>query len=326
MDDELRALVLAQGRLIAELTERIAPVHPTSTLTVRELYDHEEAKRKKLPAWWSRKAMLLPFVERFAGREAGSLTQRDWAEHREARADLSPASRNVTLRYVKAMLNGAARDGWLRESPVICKSTEEPQKDSRQTAPTEHGIQLLLAECKKLRETVIVLCACDSGMRRNEVRQLEWSWVDRDRMEIGLPDWACKNEGGGALPMTRRTLKAIESMPRVIADGKASPYVIANPMTGRMYVAQMFTNWFRALEKEAGLKAAPGDVRVHLHDLRAAFLTNGSERGVRLEVLQRIARHRDIAQTIKYTRRRPPDLERAREQFEAGIERDTTRR
>lgn len=323
-DSELRALLAAQARLITELSERLAPAR--RTIPLRELYGHEEKKREKLPAWWSRKAMLLPFVVMFGDRDAGALTQREWTEYRESRTDLAPASRNVSLRYVKAMLNGAVKDGWLQEAPPLCKSTEEPQKDNRQTAPTEEAIRLLLAECTKQRETVMVLCACDSGMRRNELRQLEWSWIDRERMEIVLPDWACKNYGGGTLPMTRRTLAAIEAMPRVIAGGSKSPYVIAKPATGGTYVAQMFTNWFRELARAADLKAAPGDVRVHLHDLRAAFLTNGSERGLRLEVLQRIARHKSIEQTIKYTRRRPPDLDRAREMFELGIERDRTRR
>jgi integrase len=313
MSEQINALVAAQKPAVEK------------SLPVGELYDHEQKKREKLPAWWSRRAMLLPFVQRYRERDAASLTQVEWAEYREARSDLSPASRNVSLRYVKAMLNGAVRDGRLSKAPLICQSKEEPQKENRQTAPTEAAIQLLLSECQKLRETVMVLCACDSGMRRNELRQLEWSWIDRERMEIALPDWACKNRGGGVLPMTARTLAAIDAMPRVISDGRVSPYVIAKPDGGGMYVAQMFTNWFRELEKKAQLKAAPGDVRVHLHDLRASFLTNGSERGVRLEVLQRIARHKSIEQTIKYTRRRPPDLERARELFEAGIERDKRR-
>jgi integrase len=318
-DAELRAQFAA---LQAQISALVPQAAPASTPTLGDLYEHETKKREKRPAWWSRRAMLAPFVEAHRERDASGLTQRDWTTYRELRADLAPASRNVALRYVKAMLNGAVADGWLSAAPSICKSVEEPQKENRQTAPGEKEIQLLLAECTKQRETVMVLCACDSGMRRNELRQLEWSWLDRQRMEIALPDHACKNNGGGILPMTRRTLAAIDAMPHVISDGKASPYVIAKPATGGMYVAQMFTNWFRELERLACLKAAPGDTRVHLHDLRAAFLTNGSERGLRLEVLQRIARHRSIEQTIKYTRRRPPDLDRARETFEAGIERD----
>lgn len=329
MDDaELRALFAAQRQELEEMRAAIglrAPAQPAPVLyniALGDLYDHEVKKREKLPAWWSRRAMLLPFVEKYRARDAATLTQRDWAEYRESRADLAPASRNVALRYVKAMLNGAVADGRLAAAPALCKSTEEKQKDHRQTAPTEHEIGLLLAECKKQREVAMILCACDAGMRRNEIRQLEWSWLDRARAELVLPNWVCKNEGGGVLPITRRMAAALDAMPRVITDGRVSPYIFAKPTTGGMYVAQMFTNWSREIIRAAEIKAAPGDVRVHLHDLRAAFLTNGSERGLRLEVLQRIARHRDIKQTIKYTRRRPPDLERARELFEAGIERD----
>lgn len=324
MDDtELRALLAAQQQQIAELVSAMRPAQPTAT--VGEIYQRYEKAWRDRPAWYSRRAMLHPFVKQFADRRAVTLDQRDWAEHRSSRSDLAASSRNVVLRYVKAMLRDAVRDGYLREDPALCKAVEEDQREHRETAPTEAEIQLLLAACELPRERVIVLCACDcGGMRRNEIRQLQWSWIDRQRMEIAVPNGAAKNRRGGVLPMTARALDAIEAMPRVLR----SPYVLANPesKTGAPYVAQMLTNWARALMARAGLEPAPGDTRVHLHDLRASFATNASERGVRLESISEIMRHASLDQTRVYTRRRPRDLERARAVFEAGIERDTARR
>jgi integrase len=224
----------------------------------------------------------------------------------------------VTLRYVKAMLNGAVKLGDLAEPPKLCRIGEEKQKEHRETAPTEPEIRALLGACRKQRERVMTLCACDSGMRRGEIARLQWSWIDETRMEINLPDSACKNGRGGVVPMTARELAAIKAMPRVLR----SPYVLANPRSGKPYALQMFTNWFRALAERAGVEAMPGDVRVHGHDLRASYATNASERGVALETISEVMRHASLDQTRIYRRRRPRDLERARLRFEDGIKND----
>jgi integrase len=314
-DAELRALLAAQARLITELSERIAPTRPVLPLGV--LYNSYEAARKARPAWYSVRAMLLPFVERYIDRDAAGLEVRDWTAHKEALARLAPSSRNTTLAYVKAMLGWAVESGLLAARPAICNAKNEPQKDHRETAPTEEEVQRLLAVCKKQRERVIVLCSGDSGMRRNEIRQLQWSWVSRERKEIALPNWACKGGRGRVVPATRRELDAIDNMPRDIR----SPYVLRNAK-GKPYAVQMFTNWWRALATAAGLEAVPGEVRVRLHDNRHGYATNAVTRGVRIEVVSEILGHASLEQTRAYVQARPRDLEQAREAFEAGIVRD----
>jgi integrase len=318
MDDaELRAFFARQQAQLDALMAARPPAPPAAVLVL--LYKTHARKRRRRSGWHSRRAMLLPFVHRYRGRDAATLSQADWAAYRDARSDLSPASRNVTLRYLKAMLREGVRDGVLAADPPICKVAEEKQKEHRETAPEEWQIGLLLAACEKQRERVIVLCYCDcGGMRRNETRLLEWDWIDRRRMEITIPNHAAKNRKGGVVPMTRRALAAIDAMPHVLR----SPYVLANPRTGKPYVAQMLTNWMRELGKRAGIQAAPGDVRFRGHDLRAAWATNASERGLRLETISDIMRHWSLDQTKIYTRRRPRDLERARQRFEDGIKND----
>lgn len=322
MDDaELRALLAAQARLITELSERIAPARPT--IPLGELYARYEAARKSRPAWYSVRAMLLPFIERYRDRDAGTMAVRDWSDYRELRPSLAPSSRNTTLAYVKSLFGWAVEQGLLTDRPPLCKASAEKQRDHRETAPDEADVQKLLAACTKPREKVIVLCACDSGMRRNEIRQLQWSWIDSERRSISLPNWACKGGRGGVVPTTRRALAAIDNMPRDIR----SPYVLGNPQKkGQPYAKQMFTNWFRALATAAGLKAVPGETRVRLHDARHGYATNAVERGVRIEVVSDVLRHASLEQTRAYVQRRPRDLEQARDDFERGIERDTTRR
>lgn len=213
MDDaELRALLAAQQQQIAELVAAMRPA-PTATLPLGDLFERYERARKARPAWYSRRAMLAPFVARFKDRDAAGLAVRDWTDYREARAALAPSSRNTTLAYVKAMLGWAVESGLLEKRPKVCAAKAEDAKEHRETAPEEWEILLLLEACEKQRERVLVLCACDSGMRRGEICPMEWTWIDRTRMEIRLPDHACKNRGGGVVPMTRRELAAIDAMP-----------------------------------------------------------------------------------------------------------------
>lgn len=320
MDDaELRALLAAQARLITELSERIAPVRPT--LPLAELYTRHEAARKSRPAWHSVRAMLRPFVQRYGDRDAATLAVRDWSDYKATRDELAPASRNVSLAHVKAMLGWAVEEGLLAERPALCKAVKEKQKDHRETAPNESEVLRLLEVCTKPRERVIVLCACDSGMRRNEIRQLQWPWVDWDQRSIKLPNWACKGGRGRVVTATRRELAAIDNMPRDIR----SPYVLPNAQ-GEPYAKQMFTNWWRGLATAAGLEAVPGELRVRLHDGRHGYATNAVERGVRIEVVSERLGHASLEQTRAYVQSRPRDLERARDDFEAGIERDSRRR
>ena len=320
MDDaELRALLAAQQQQIAELVAALRPA-PTATLPLGDLFARYERALKARPAWYSRRAMLAPFVERFKDRDAAGLAVRDWTDYREARAALAPSSRNTTLAYVKALLGWAVESGLLTVRPKLCAAKAEDAKEHRETAPDESDVQRLLAVCTQPRERVIVLCACDSGMRRNEIRQLQWSWINSEHRTIALPNWACKGGRGRAVPATRRELAAIDNMPRDIR----SPHVFRSPR-GELYAKQMFTNWFRAVALAAGLVAAPGEVRVHLHDLRHGFATAMVNRGVRIEVVSEILGHASVEQTMAYVQRRPRDLERARDDFEAGIERDKQR-
>lgn len=317
MDDaELRALLAAQARLIAELSDRLAPAVAPSIL-LAELYRRYEVARRGAPAWGSSSAMLRPFVARYADRDAASLDVRDWGAYRDSRAELAPSSRNLSLWLVKAMLRWGVAEGLLKEDPPLCKARTQPQKDHRETAPTEGDVTRLLAEVRQPRERVIVLCAVDSGMRRNEIRQLQWTWVGRG--EIAIPNWAAKGGRGRVVPASRRQLAAVEAMPRVLR----SQYVLANPETGEPYARPMLTKWWRELAALAGLQAAPGEVRVRLHDGRHGFATNAVGRGVRIEVVSEILGHASLEQTKAYVQSRPTDLAVARELFEAGIPRQS---
>lgn len=315
MDDrdfaELRALLAAQSAQIAALTAAISPA--ASTATLADVYARD--KHTKHAGF-----LLGPLVKRLGALPAAFLSVSDWEAYRDERSDLKASSRNVVLLNLKAMLRRAVRAGRLPADPPVCKAAKEKTRKGRDTAPTERDVLALLGEATA-RECVIVLCAADAGMRRNEIRQMQWSWLSDDGRSIAIPDWAAKNRRGGAVPMTYRLYSAIRAMPRDIR----SAYVITNEQTGNPISAQHFSYIFRELQARAGLVAAPLDRRVHLHDLRHGFATNAIERGVGIEAVSEVLRHASLETTKIYVQRRPGDLERVRVTFEAGIERDKRR-
>lgn len=323
-DDEAIAYALA-------VVQRRIGAAAAPALTVAQLYEKYEKASSKRGSWPTIMFRLRPVVKALGERLASSLTPSDWTAYREPREkELAVGTLNMELTWLKALVRWGVAEGLLLDEPKVCKAKKvKPDKKHRDSATTEDDVSSLLDEAdaggrataQRVRDRVIVLCACDSGMRRNEIRQLQWSWIDRIRLEIRIPNWAAKGGRGGAVPMTRRTLAAIDAVPRHIA----STYVLANVATGEPYHRGSFTSWWKTLAERAELQPAPGEVRVHLHDGRRGYGTTAARRGVRIEVIQQVYRHASLDQTRDYISTDSVDLAAARETFEAGIERDKRR-
>lgn len=321
-DDELIAH-------IAELCRRRDNIPAGPSLTVAELYARYEAASKGRKSWASIRVHLAGCVTAFGARDAAGLKVIDWTEYR-ARRELelvprgngrtySPTTINTQLSYLKVLLNWGVTQGLLLANPLQ-KAKRSAQRAHRETAPAEVDISALLEQAD-VRATAVVLCATDAGLRRLEIRSLQWAWIDREAMLIRLPGWACKGGRGGAVPMTRRLREALDAIPRALR----SPWVFTSPRGGARYSLRAFSRWFRAVADAAGIQAAPEDGNVHLHDCRHAFASNATRRGVRIEIVSQVLRHASLDQTRDYVQTSDVDLRAAREAFEAGIERDKRR-
>jgi integrase len=235
------------------------------------------------------------------------------------RSDLAPSSLNYSMRVLKALLRWGKAEGLVETLPQLLEAKKQKAKRHRETAPTQAEVGRLLDEADRARDRVIVLCACDAGMRNTEIRKLERAWVDRARMEIRLPDTITKGHKSRVVPMTSRLLAAIDAIPRDIR----SPLVLVSPRSGGPYSQGHMTIMWRRLAELAQLEAAPGERRVRLHDGRHGAGTNMAEAGVPIEIIQRILGHASLDQTADYVQRRSGDLPRARALLEAVIKRDS---
>jgi integrase len=315
-DAELRALLAAQQAQIAELLVALRP-QPSLALPLAELYAAYEKAQKSRPAWMAIAYRLRGPVRALGPLAVMSLKVADWTGYRAPlEKKFAVSTLNQELAWTKAMLNWGVREGLIPHNPLAVARKKKLPKKHNETAPDERDVGRLLAEANP-RDRVIVLCAADSGMRRGEIRNLQWTWIDRVEMALGLPNWACKNQRGGAVPLTRRTLAAIDSIPRDIR----SSYVLTNSLTGGPYSTKSLSEWFRVLADAAGVVGAPGEV-VTLHSLRHAYATNAVRRGVGIKAVSKVLRHASLAMTDSYVQSNDADLRAARETFEAGIERD----
>lgn len=340
MDDDVKQLLLGfqkqielltdQNRALTDLVAKMggnAPALAGTTMTFTELYVLWAPTKKRSKSWIVIEARMRPAVVFFGKRVVTSLRPADWEAYRaERRATpikednpdrtYGALTVNFELGWIKAMMNWGYRVGHISHHPF---SGVKPEKTKRQrdTSPIESELGRFLEIADPIRR-VMILCAADSGMRRNEICQLRWDWIDEQARTIKLPGWATKNGKPRTVPMNARTWDAISAIPRHLR----CPNVLVNPDTEQPFKRGTLTKWFKDISIDSGVEGAPGDGRVRLHDLRHSFASQASRRGVRLDLVSKFLGHATIQQTLVYVQLSDDDVAPAIDKLESGLAKD----
>ncbi|MCP4373212.1 MAG: tyrosine-type recombinase/integrase [Deltaproteobacteria bacterium] len=209
-----------------------------------------------------------------------------------------PASINIELAMLTKAFNLAAKEWeWLKENPAskVAKEKENNERDRWLTVDEE---KRLLANSPEWLKEIIVF-ALNTGLRRTELLSLEWSRVDLERRTILLVK--TKNGKPRTIPLNQNALSVLKKK----SDGKVrslkNDYVFTSSEGTKIKFGRLARDFNKAIRK-AGIEAFT------FHSLRHTFCTRLAQEGIDLYKIAKLAGHKDIKMTQRYSHHCPDSL------------------
>lgn len=169
----------------------------------------------------------------------------------------------IRLRDLRAFLNWCKKEKLIKESPFVGIQIPVSEFVGRRLSMEE--IQGIYAQLEGEFKAFITL-ALDTGARHGELLSMEWAELDFTNHAWFIPAHKCKTRINRTVPLTRRALEALVSVPR------AYPRVF-----GAWTRFRVQANWKRVL-RLSGLQG-----RIRIHDLRHTWASNWQGAGSALK-------------------------------------------
>jgi len=238
---------------------------------------------------------LKPFFKGKMLRDVGpELVERYKAKRK---TEVSPATVNREIAFLKTMFNKAVEWGRLELSPL--KNVKKFKEDNgrERILTNEETIRLVEAANGHLRPILII--ALNTGMRRGEILGLRWENVILSKRCIHIED--SKAGKPRSIPMNGLVIEAMSIIPQ------NSEYVFYNPRTKGPI--QDVKTAFKATCEKMRIKG------LRFHDLRHTAATRMVEAGVDLVTVSKILGHSSIQMTMRYAHPTPENMRRAVEKL-----------
>jgi len=212
---------------------------------------------------------------------------------------------NIELQTLRAMFNLAKTWGYTKENPT---------DGVKKMKITNHITPRFLSdeECKKLLETCneweypIFYTFLNTGMRKSELLNLEWSDVDLDRKKLKIQtkdDWSPKTDER-EIPINEGLLNTLKRL------NKKGPYVF-HDSKGHKFENNRLRKRLMSLTKRCSFS----DV-TKLHTLRHTFASHLVMKGVDLPTVSKLMGHADIETTMIYAHLADKHIDKAVEKLE----------
>lgn len=237
------------------------------------------------------------FLAMHGNVRVGDFGPLQWEHYRsdpEIKDHYHPTTITIQLIRIKAMLSWAVKMGQLHENPLRGVK-REGKKRKRQTEVSLEDEETIMKDLPPIMRAVFVV-AVDSGMRRNEIRTLEWKQIDLTTGTVELRAEQTKTQTARTAYLTPRAIDALKELSRY----PGCPYVFVNPKRKRPYSGNYIWYCFRKAADENGIEAAPGDRAVRFHDLRRSCCVRLIRLGARLDAVQEILGHAEVSTTASY--------------------------
>jgi integrase len=209
---------------------------------------------------------------------------------------------NFEIGALRTVFNLAIKWGYLRDNPTK-GVTKLKVKDSK--APRF----LSTKECQKLLDACpdslrpIYFTFLNTGMRKAELENLEWSDVDFRRRKIRIrrkEEWQPKT-GEREIPMNDQVVNLVKRLRDANDKGLKSTYVFPHPDGSKIKIK--LREKLITIAQHAGLK----DV-TRVHTLRHTFASQLVMSGVDLPTVKKLMGHSDIQTTMIYAHLAPDHL------------------
>jgi len=232
-------------------------------------------------------------------RYLANIRAKDMAKYRDERmkAGISPSTYQKEHALISHLFTTARKewgmDGLANPAAGIRKPKVNNQRD-RRLLPGEEIRLLEAAKGQGLRTAIIL--ALETGMRRGEMVDIRWDWVDLKRPVIVLPD--TKSGDPREVPLTRKAVKVLRELPRRL-DGR-----VLGINTDQL------TRGFRiACANAKDSQGEPSPIKdLHFHDLRHEATSRLFEKGLNPMHVAAITGHKTLQMLKRYTHLRAEDL------------------
>lgn len=162
-----------------------------------------------------------------------------------------------------------------------------------------------LVDSTPLWRSVVYLFAGNTGLRRNELRQLREVDVDLDRATVRVRARVSKNRREALLPLSPWVVELVRTyLAAVPPDFVPHQNGKLTARGERLFVNVPAVETVRRDLERVGINVADADGDLFdFHSLRVSFATILARRGVALQVVSRLMRHSDVRLTMAiYTR------------------------
>lgn len=200
------------------------------------------------------------------------------------------ASINREVSILRKMFSIAIENGWIDKHPCLANKVRPLREDSRRERFLEpHEEISLLIQCKDEYAYLkpILICALHTGMRKSEILNLKWQYVDLDRGFIIVTQ--TKSGKDRNIPIS----STLKQHLLTLHANRSADHVFINPETQEPYY-DLKRSFGKILEK-AKIK------ELRFHDLRHTAATRMVAAGIDLIVVQDILGHACISTTMRYS-------------------------
>lgn len=248
-------------------------------------------------------------LKRWAGRRLDSIKRADVAALHARIGKEHPIGANRVLALISKVFNVASAIGFEGANPARgVKRFAENQKERYVTA---EEMPAFLRELDKERDDVreILYTLLLTGLRRSNVLQMEWAWVDTTRRTLVIPRAAFKGKRDFELPIVPAVMDILE---RRKGDSPHPRYVFPNRRKNPKveHAREPGGALDRVCERAGIAKVTP-------HDLRRTIASWATVRGVPYPVVCGMIGHKPQGVTAIYARF---DRQSVREAFEQTAE------